>query len=191
MVAFKQGGSAHGRFLDASGPTVTLKALPANTLATTVPLSWTMKDSLTTIAGTDVYATSAAWNKGAHTDPEVVTNDVAGIQAGIEAVPGTTYCYQVRPTDGVGNATTSDKRCTTVPLDDRALLGEGWSRPAETGNFRSTLTTTTKQGRVLTRTGVKAKRLALVVRKTANSGTVRVSFDGEVLGTFDLEGTGK
>jgi hypothetical protein len=191
LVAFKPGGSVYGRFLDATGPIVTPQVLQANTLNTIIPVKWTMSDSLSAIPNTDVYATTAAWNQATATDPAIIANDVEGTEAPITATPGTTYCIQLRPTDTAGNSTTTAKQCTTVPLDDRALIGEGWNEPNETGNFRNTLTTTTKQGRVLTRTGVKAKRLALVVRKTDNSGSVRVTFDGDVLGTYSLQGTGK
>jgi hypothetical protein len=191
QVAFKPGGAISGRFFDAAGPAVDLPALPRNTLATTIPVAWTMQDSLSPIADTDVYATTAAWNKAAHSGPAVVAGNVAGTQADVPAVPGTTYCIQVRPSDTSGNATTSEERCTTVPLDDRALNGDGWNETGETSDFRGTLTTTTVKGRTLSRDNVKAKRLALVVRKAANGGTVKVTFAGQVLGSYSLDGTGK
>ncbi|WP_183094131.1 hypothetical protein [Nocardioides stalactiti] len=196
-VVYKPGGSVFARFLDASGPTVELETLPANMLVnpplpmTIFPISWTMDDSLSAIPNSDVYATTAAWNEAGHSDPYVIVDNVSGTEAEVPWILGTTYCIQVRPTDTAGNSTTTEKQCTTVPLDDRALVGEGWNKTVQTGNFRNTLLTTNQQGRVLTRNAVKAKRLALVVRKVANGGTVKVTFDGDVLGTYSLDGTGK
>lgn len=152
-VGFKPVGGVQGRFFDAAGPTVTLASLPLNTLDTTIPVEWTMQDTLSTIPNTDVYATTAAFNQAGHSSPAVVADNVVGAQADVPAVPGTSYCIQVRPTDAAGNSTTTEERCTTVPLDDRALNGDG--------------------------------------RKINNGGTVRVTFDGEVLGSYSLVGTGK
>ena len=191
QVAFKPGGGIHGRFFDAAGPSVNLPALPLNTLDTTIPVEWTMQDSLSTIPNTDIYATTAAWNQAGHSAPSVIADNVAGTQADVPAVPGTSYCIQVRPTDAASNSTTTEERCTTVPLDDRALNGDGWNEASETGNFRNTLTTTSVKGRTLSRANVKAKRLALVVRKASNGGTVKVTFAGDVLGSYSLDGTGK
>jgi hypothetical protein len=191
MAGFKPGGLVYGRFLDATGPTVNLPALPLNTIATNIKVDWTMQDSLSTIPGTDVYATAAAWNQAAHGAPSVVVDNAAGTQTSVPAEPGTSYCIQVRPTDAANNSTTTDKRCTTVPLDDRSLNGTGWNEANEAGNFRSTLTTTTVKGRTLSRANIKAKRLSLVVRKVSNGGTVRVTFAGDVLGSYSLKGTGK
>ena len=97
----------------------------------------------------------------------------------------------MRSQDGAGNFANSAARCSTVPLDDRKLAGEGWTRAEGDGHFLDTVTRTSTQGKTLVRKGVQAKRLALVVQRTLKSGTVRVSFAGEVLGTFSLKGFGK
>lgn len=192
MVGYKPAGGVYGRFLDAHGPTVTLDALPFATIDKTIPISWTSGDSLSEVQdSTDVYASSVAWNKSAFTTPAIVVNDAPGNQADVPASSGTTYCIQVRTLDTAGNATTTDQRCTTVPLDDRALLGDDWNRVTGQGHFKNTLTTTKKHGAVLTRSNIKAKRLALVVQKTATSGTVKVTFAGQDLGSFSLQGDGK
>jgi hypothetical protein len=78
-----------------------------------------------------------------------------------------------------------------VPLDDRLLAGKGWTRADGDGHFLGTVTSTTKEGKTLTRKGVQAKRLALVVQKTLSSGSVRVTFGDKVLGSFSLKGRGK
>ncbi len=192
MVGYKPGGAAYIRFLDAAGPEVTFDALPFATIGKTIPVSWSADDSLGGVSTTDVYASSVAWNKSAFTTPAVVANDVIGGHADIPASSGTTYCIQVRPSDTAGNATTTAQRCTTVPLDDTNLVGNNdWTRATGTGHFKNTVTTTKQHNAVLTRTSIKAKRLVLVVQKLANGGTVNVTFDGDTLGSFSLQGTGK
>ena len=83
----------------------------------------------------------------------------------------------------------SAKRCTTVPLDDRALAGSGWQRTAKQYTFQNTWTTTTTKGRTLTRTGIKAKRLALVASRATNGGTVQVRWNGTLVRTISLAGS--
>lgn len=191
QLGVKPLGGIHGRFFDAAGPTATLDALPFATIGKSIPVSWTATDSLSALTGTDVYASSVAWNKTVFTTPQVVVNDAPGNEATVPATTGTTYCIQTRTSDAAGNFTTTPQRCTTVPLDDRALVGDSWNRATGTGHFKNTVTTTKQHGAVLTRTNVKAKRLSLLVQKTANSGAVKVIFDGQVLGSFSLQGTGK
>jgi hypothetical protein len=191
MVGYKAGGVASIRFLDAAGPDVALDALPFATIDKTIPVNWTADDSLGSVSTTDVYASSVAWNKATFTTPAIVANDVVGGHADVAASSGTTYCIQVRTSDTAGNATTTEKRCTTVPLDDRTLLGADWNRVTGQGHFKNTLTTTKQHNAVLTRKSVKAKRLVLVVQKVTNGGTVKVTFAGDSLGSFSLQGSGK
>lgn len=183
----------HAEFLDAAGP-VSRIVKPVRSIVTTdqLQVGWVATDSLSTVTGvTDVYATSAPWNAAGHTAPALIVDNADGSQVPYQATPGTTYCFQVRAQDTAGNFANSRQRCATVPLDDRKLAGQGWTRAEGAGHFLGTVTTTTKQGRTLIRKGVHAKRLALVVHKTQNSGTVKVTFAGKVLGTFSLQGKAK
>gem|GEM_PF-3447971 len=186
-------GQVHAEFLDAAGP-VTKVVKPSKGISTTDQLNvgWSVLDSLSPVAPTvDVYATTAPWNAAGHTDPAIVVDNATGDQVDYPAAPGTTYCFQVRSQDGAGNFANSLPKCTTVPLDDRKLAGQGWTRAEGDGHFLGTVTRTSTKGSTLVRKGVQAKRLALVVQKKDKSGTVRVSFAGKVLGTFSLKGFGK
>ena len=191
MVGFQPAG-ASSRFLDTQGPSVHIYPLPANRLALDVDFEWWVTDSLSLPQGiADVYLRKATWNQAAYGDPFLFDNDVAGSDDTVDAVPGTSYCIQVRMGDTAGNYANSEEECTSVPLDDDALAGTGWNRHDETGDFHGTLSTTQKHGRVLSINGVYAARLALVVKKVANGGTVKVTFDGDNLGSYSLAGTGK
>lgn len=178
------------RFFDGSAPTVTiLKPFSSTTVGTQIPISWSTSDSLSALQPTsDVYLTKARWNQGAFTDPKLSHDNVDGKTATYTGLPGTTYCFQVRRSDTANNGGNSAKKCTTIPLDDRSLAGSGWSRGTNSGAFKGTWTTTSTKGRVLTRSGVQAKTLALVASKLPTGGTVRVSWNGSTLKTISLKG---
>lgn len=192
LVAGNEQG-AHAEILDAAGP-VSRVVTPAKAIVTTdqLKIGWATNDSLSATTGiTDVYATSAPWNAAQHTAPVLIADNATGTQVDFAATPGTTYCFQVRTQDELGNAANSRLKCASVPLDDRSLAGKGWTRAEGTGHFLGTVTSTTKEGKTLVRKGVRAKRLALVVHKKQNAGTVKVTFAGDVLGSFSLKGFGK
>ena len=190
IMAGIQSNTVQARFLDAGSPQLALtKPGAANNVSLAVPLAWSAADALSGLQpGTDLYLRSAAWNQSALSAPAVIVNDAPGSTASYVAVPGRTYCFQARVLDTVGNGSTSTQRCTTVPLDDKALAGKGWTRQTHAGQFKSTWTTTTKKNRVLTRTGIKAKRLALVVQRVPSGGTVRVTWNGTTIKNLSLKG---
>lgn len=107
--------------------------------------------------------------------------------------PGTTYCLAVQAKDAANNTSArTPERCTTLPLDDTSLVGGNvWKRQKEAGHYLGTVTRTDQKGAVLTRGGIRAKRLALVVQRAPKGGTLRATFSGQLLGTFALKGTGK
>lgn len=192
VVAGIKNNTVQARFYDASAPVVALENLPASSFGpSSVALKWTMSDSLSTIVGTDVYGSSSAWNQASTGIPSLIQNLVGSTSTEVPVSPGTTYCFQVRPSDNAGNSSSSQTRCTTVPLDDRKLVGKGWTRADGGGHFLDTVSRTSTKGKTLVRKGVNARRLALVVNKTKKSGKVEVTFQGKSLGTFSLKGKGK
>ncbi|UMG93126.1 hypothetical protein [Nocardioides sp. TF02-7] len=195
VAAAIQGGAngfVHGDFFDATGPTLKVTGPGAQVLAPSFPVTWTATDSLSGPApSTALYRTSAAWNQAAHGKTSLFVSGLPGSKVTFPGKPGTSYCFQVYADDLAGNPRSSTARCTTVPLDDRKLTGTGWKRSKGKGHFLGTVTTTTTKGKTLTRTGVKAKRLALVVARSPQGGKVKVTFAGKTLRTVNLKGTGK
>ncbi len=197
LGVLKNGGQngwrkVQGQFLDASGPSVNLTGPTGKQqLATTFPVTWTATDTISPVTGASVITTESAWNAGGFTDPKVTQTISSPFN--LEGTPGTTYCVKVQAKDAEGNfSVQSNQRCTTLPLDDESLNGgNAWKRVDQAGHYLGTVTRTDDKGAVLTRTNVKAKRLALVVAKYANGGSVKVTFDGQTLGTYSLEGSGK
>ncbi|MDQ6522280.1 hypothetical protein RB608_01645 [Nocardioides sp. LHD-245] len=192
-IGLKPLEGAFARFLDAGGPSLALSQPgAATTLSTSIPLAWSVTDSLSGLQpGTDIYATSAAWNQAQHGAPAVVIDNAPGNSAAFPAVLGTSYCFQARATDTAGNGTTTQKRCTTVPLDDTALTGKKWKRIAQAGAFNDTATTAKKKGRKLALSGIQAKHLSLMVTKAKKGGKIKVTWNGTLLKKISLKGTGR
>lgn len=185
-----QGGTVQARFMDAGSPDLALAGPAPTTVATTIPLTWTASDSLSALQpGTDLYLSTSRWNQSAFTSPAVAESNAPGTGTSYAAIPGATYCFQAVVSDTAGNGATSAKRCTTVPLDDVSLAGSGWTRAAKAGQFKSTWTTTATKGRTLTRSGIKAKSLALVANRLSNGGLVEVRWNGTLLKKISLKGT--
>ncbi len=197
LGVLKNGGQngwrkVQGQFLDASGPSVKLTGPTGKQqLATTFPVTWTASDTISSITGASVITTASAWNAAGFTEPKITQTISSPFN--LEGTPGTTYCIKVQAKDAESNfSPQSNQRCTTLPLDDESLVGgKAWKRVDQAGHYLGTVSRTDDKGAVLTRTNVKAKRLALVVAKSANGGQVKVTFNGKSLGTYSLKGTGK
>lgn len=186
------GGSSYVQadFLDTAGPVSTVTSpVAAQTLATSFAVKWTAIDALAGTKHSDVIYSSAKWNSSTFSAPAVIGDNLAASPYAFKGGFGRTYCFEIQSVDKASNlGFRSSRKCTSVPLDDRSLKGAGWSRRSKSGHFNKTVSTTSTKGRVLTRTNVKARRLALVATKLPSAGTVRVTFNGKSLGTFSLKG---
>lgn len=187
------GGSSYVQadWLDLTGPTsAPSSALEAQTLSRTFPVGWTATDALSSVQSTDVIVRTSAWNQAAFGDATVVGNNLKASPFAFKGAPGRTYCFETQSVDGLSNlGARSALRCTSVPLDDRALGAKGWTRANGSGHFEGTLTTTSTKGRTLTRAGIKAKRVALVAHRVPNGGKVEVRWNGTLVRTISLKGT--
>ena len=102
--------------------------------------------------------------------------------------PGTTYCFIVvaHASDGGTSAATAET-CTIIPLDDRSFTRSGsWSIGTGTAYYKSTFSRSTSSGAKLTRTGVVAKRIAIVATTCSTCGKVRVYWGSTLLKTISL-----
>lgn len=190
-VGIKPGNGVRARFLDAGGPDLALtKPGTPVTYATTIPLAWSMSDGLSPLSpGTDIYATSAAWNQTKHGAPKVVINNAVGTSAAFPAVPGSSYCFQAQVSDTASNSTTTPKRCTTVPLDDTSLTGKKWKHKSKAGHFNNTVVQTKRKGASLKLTGIAAQQISLIADRLAKGGKVKIKWNGKVVRKLSLKGT--
>lgn len=78
-------------------------------------------------------------------------------------------------------------RAFHVPLDDRAMNGNGWHRKKQKGHFRATYTETTRQGASLvTKRKQKFRRVVLIADKGRGFGTVKVYWGDRMLKKVSL-----
>jgi hypothetical protein len=179
---------AQARGLDAAGPISTMSRPTrwAQT-STTFGLAWTAADRWSPVASHDVRYRYAPYYSGFGTTTMWRSATLASSTT-FTARPGRTYCFSARARDTLNNlGPWSAQRCTAVPLDDRTLSADSsWSRRTGTSSYLGTFTAAHANGATLTRTGVRTKRLALLVTTCATCGVVKVSFAGISLGRFNL-----
>jgi hypothetical protein len=100
---------------------------------------------------------------------------------------GHSYCFRVRGRDRVGNVGQwSQRRCTTLPVDDRRMRGTGWRRVRDKEAYDHTLTRSGRSASGLHLGGVRARTILLVVRTCPTCGRVQVSHGRRDLGVFSL-----
>ena len=112
--------------------------------------------------------------------------------ASFNATPGHTDCWSVRARDNAGNVSAySREKCTALPVDDRALarVTGTWSRLADSNAYQRTFSQASAGGATLQRTGVRAKRLNLLVTKCPTCGKVQVRLGATLLATIDTHAT--
>jgi len=168
-------------------PTVVLGPLPMWAGSTAIDLEWNGTNGSWPIASYDVRYRRAAWNGSFGTYvtwKTATTTDWATFAAS----PGSTYCFSVRATDTVGgHSVWTAETCTAVPLDDRSLARAGsWSAGTGSAYYRSTYLRSSTSGARLTRTGVVARRIALVASTCSTCGIVRVYWGSTLLKTINL-----
>jgi tripartite motif-containing protein 71 len=168
-----------------------LGTYPVHRLTTPFNISWGgATDSGSGIASYKAFSRRAPFNAGF--GPLTVFDATAGPGSGsFPANPGNTYCFSVKVTDNAGNTSAaSPQKCSAMPVDDASLTGRGWSRNSgQSGYYRNTYSGSTTQGAKLTRTGVQAKRLALVATKCPGCGVVDVRMGGTLLKKVNLAAT--
>jgi hypothetical protein len=101
---------------------------------------------------------------------------------------GSQYCFRVIATNAAGLVSApSVERCTATPVDDRVWgRTRSWTRAARAGAYRATVTRSVTRGSFLD-LGITGTRAAIVATKCPTCGTMRVRFNGTLIGTFNLK----
>jgi hypothetical protein len=176
--------------VDASTPVAALSAPAAVVTATRLALSWSATDTGGAgIASYDVRARTAALGGsfGAAQYPST-WQKIAAKGLTVSVSQGTQYCFSVRARDAAGNVSNwSAERCTSVALDDRLLSASSqWVRRSTSSAAFGTDTYARSTGASLTRSSVRARRVAVVVTTCATCGAVDVYHAGVRLGRVSL-----
>lgn len=168
-------------------PTAAITTLPLWQAATAIAAHWSGTPAGAAIVSFDVRYRRAAWNGsfGALT-PWLSATALSG--ASLAGSAGYTYCLSVRAHDGDGLISNwTAETCTAIPLDDRSLTRTGsWIAGTGSAFYRATYLRSTALGATLTRTLVKARRIAIVATTCATCGTIRVYWGATLLRTISL-----
>lgn len=183
-------GGTNVLFLDVTPPTTpTLAALAIVQRQRAFSVGpWSATDTDSGVAGYDVRYRKAVWNGGTFGAFTRLRTSTTATSLAFTGSPGYMYCFSVRAVDYAGNESPwSAQRCTAVPLNDTALAASpGWERKTNPAYYSGNYTLGSDSGIVLTRTGVKAKRLSLLVTKGPGMGTLSVEWNGTPIATVNL-----
>jgi len=186
-----EGGAVRARTLDDVAPTAVHLTAPFRPLnvGTRIKAGW-IGDDLWSPISYEVERQVAAYN-GVLGAPEPWLS-VGATDAVYPAEAGQTVCLRVRGLDQAGNASPwSVARCSTTPVNDRTLRAKGWQEKKGKGYFSGDYVTARKRGATLTLTGVRARRVGLLVGVGRGQGSVSVSLGKSKLGTFSLSARDK
>jgi hypothetical protein len=177
--------------VDLTAPVATLRRpTAAISVARAVTVAFTGSDAGGSgVAAYDVRYRFAAWNGGfgRWTQP-AAWQGTSRTSVPMHVKPGRTYCFSVRAQDVAGNVqpSWSPSRCTTVPVDDRALaLTRGWQRIASRAAFGGTVARGSVAGARLRLVHARADRLALLVHTCPACGRVAIYRGGALWRTVN------
>lgn len=167
---------------------VTAPTVPT-TLGSAVTVSWSGFDrGGSGIKSYDLRQTRYSFT-GARVDTNLLTSTTLRTKA-VPVVRGNLYCFSVRAKDNLGNAATafSAARCLTVPLDQTSLVrSAGWVTATGSAYYGGSVATIARKSATLTRTGVKAKQIGVVVRTCSTCGSVTVYVGAVKFGTVSTK----
>lgn len=194
VVAARQTGADQGQvlgtFLDGAGPSVSVTA-PATTKSVSFTVKRSAADRFSAVTTGSVRVRSATWSGtfGKHT---LAQDQKAATSLKYAGLPGRTYCFSTQARDAVANHSAwSGEKCTTTPVDDRALTRTGgFTREKGSAHYRGTFSQAKKTGAVLKITGARAKRIGVLVGKHPNGGKIEVWFGTQKIGRYSLKGSG-
>ena len=168
-------------------PTAKITSLPARLATTAIPLAWSARHAFAAVTSYDVRYRRAKWNAGFGAQATWLS-EAPGTSATFPASPGYTYCFSVRARDADGGVSPwTAETCTAIPLDDRSLTRSGkWTAGTSSSYYRSTWLRSYTAGATLTRTGVKAASISLLVTTCRTCGTVKVYWNSTRLKTISL-----
>jgi hypothetical protein len=168
-------------------PVTSMAPLPTWTASTGIALSWSTAPAPGAVPAFDVRYRRAPW-KGGFGSWVTWKASTGGTAATFGASAGSTYCFSARARYAGGQSGAwTPETCTGVPLDDRALSRTtAWSAWTGSGYYRGSALVTRTQGAKLTRTGVVARRLAIVATTCPTCGSVRVYWNGSLVRTISL-----
>lgn len=180
---------------DVAAPKVTLTAPATTTLGKTVIAGFKANDPTVPnhqtsgfVADFDVrYRTATASSAlGGYIRP-TRWQHFTSYSVRLPTTAGDEYCFSVRARDLADNVSTWTKdRCTVVPIDDRGLTTSA-QRRSGSSYYQGTYTQVTKMGATLSRSGVMARRIGVLVGRCSTCGSVDVRLGRQDLGVVNTK----
>jgi hypothetical protein len=104
---------------------------------------------------------------------------------------GNTNCFSAQSYDDTNSGPRpwgfTAERCAVVPLDDRALgASGGWSRLKGKGFYLGTFTQTTGSGKSLSKGGIQAKNIQLLVETCPTCGSINIYWNNKLQHSYSL-----
>ena len=172
-----------------AAPRASLTPLEPWSRSRSLAVAWSATPRVGTakVASFDVRYRRAPWNGGFGAWRAWQASTTTARSA-FRGEPGSTYCFAVRATDDRNAVSSwSSTSCTATPLDDRALARRGgWSSLRSAAYYGGTYVVARKQGATLTRTGIVARRIAIMATTCPKCGAVSVRFGGTVVRRISL-----
>jgi len=171
---------------DVSPPVVAMSA-PASLvrLSTSVAVGWSGHDG-SGVAHFDVRQRPTTWNSapGAWTSWMPATHATSANYSGS---PGHTYCFGARAHDSLGNVSGwAASKCAAVPLrSDQLTYTSSFKKTSSTASYAGVEYTTATHGAVMSRTGIVAKRVSVVLAKCRTCGSVQIRWNGALVATLN------
>ncbi|MET3961691.1 hypothetical protein ABIE44_001625 [Marmoricola sp. OAE513] len=183
-------GFISAKILDTAGPTSTVSA-PASSVGTTFKVSRAASDRFSNLGNGSIRVRSAKWDSNLG-NPTIISSNSAATSLDFTGKPGYTYCFSSLAKDSHANTGAwSAEKCTTVAHDDRHLFNAKKFKRVKSGAaYQGTLSKATTKNAKLILQDLKVRKIAIVVKKSAHGGKIKVSFGGKKLGTYSLKGKG-
>lgn len=168
-------------------PTAYVAAVSAFRNTTSVPLSWSARAGSAAVANYDVRYRRAPWN-GGFGSYGTWKSATTATSATFDGSAGYTYCFSARARDSIGSASAwTAETCTSTLLDDRSLSRSvSWTAGTGSVYYKGTYVRSSSVGAKLVRTGVVARRIAIVATTCSTCGKVSVYWGSTLLKTINL-----
>jgi hypothetical protein len=174
--------------LDASGPVISVTAPSASVTTSATALVAYAGSDTAGVASYDVRYRRATYG-GSFGAYSTAVSATTATKAAVNLAVGYQYCFSVRGRDKLGNVSGwTAERCISRMLDDRSLTRSSsyWVRGTGSAYYSSTVTSTTKSGVSLTRSGVKARQVYVLTTTCPTCGSLAVYVGSTKAGTMSL-----
>lgn len=172
---------------DGAPPVIALATPTASvSLTTRISAKWTARDP-SGILHYDTRTRVIPWNAASAPWANwlVATRASSAIYS---SATGRTVCIDARATDNAGHTSAfTTTRCTIVPLhSNQVSYSSGWAKVSSSAVYGGFAYQSKTHGNTMTRTGIVAKQISIVLTRCSACGTIEVRWNNKVVKTYNL-----